>query len=330
MFRILTILVALVLLAVGAARANADAAVSAASFPAWAYAWDPQFKPQPATDVPRRIPGSSAAFSVAQARDLFFSPDWHPDSHPVMPGVVARGRKPDVRACGCCHRTEGTGGPENASLAGLSAAYIAQQMADFKSGARKFSGPPRAPVVLMIEAAKAATDAEVKAAAAYFSALQLKPNISIIESRTVPRSYIAGNFHAPSKSGGTELLGRRIIEMPIDVEQFELRDSRALFRAYVPVGSVARGATLVKSGRAGNALPCAGCHGANLRGFGAAPGIAGRSPSYIVRQLYDYQRGTRAGAGSALMRPVVARFAESDMIAVAAYLGSLRGSKDQK
>ncbi len=322
--------VALMLLAVTAAPADTDAAVSAASFPAWAYAWDPQFKPQPATDVPRRVPGSTAAFSVAQARDLFFSPDWHPDSHPVMPAVVARGRKPSVRACGCCHRAEGTGGPENASLAGLSAAYIVQQMADFKSGARKYSGPPRAPVVLMIEAAKAATDAEVKAAAAYFSALQLKPNISIIESRTVPRSYIAGNFHAPSKSGGTELLGQRIIEMPVDVEQFELRDSRAQFRAFVPVGSVARGASLVKSGGAGNALPCAGCHGANLRGFGAAPGIAGRSPSYIVRQLYDYQHGARTGAGSALMRPVVARFTESDMIAVAAYLGSLRGSKDQK
>ena len=208
----------LLLLAVTAARADVDAAVGAASFPAWAYAWDPQFKPQPATDVPRRLPGSSAAFSVAQARDLFFSPDWHPDSHPAMPAVVARGRKPDVRACGCCHRAEGTGGPENASLAGLSAAYIVQQMADFKSGARKFSGPPRAPVVLMIEAAKAASDTEVTAAAAYFSALQLKPNISIIESGTVPRSYIAGNFHAPSKSGGTELLGQRIIEMPVDVE----------------------------------------------------------------------------------------------------------------
>jgi cytochrome c553 len=189
-----------------------------------------------------------------------------------MPAVAARGRKPNVRACGCCHRAEGTGGPENASLAGLSTAYIVQQMADFKSGARKFSGPPRAPVVWMIEAAKAASDAEVKSAATYFSALQLKPNISIVETNTVPRSYTA------------EPLGHRIIETPVDVEQFELRDSRAQFRAYVPVGSVARGATLVKSG----------------------------------------------GAGSALMRPVVAKFTESDMIAVAAYLGSLRGSKDQK
>jgi cytochrome c553 len=54
-----------------------------------------------------------------------------------------------VRACGSCHRTEGTGGPESASLAGLSAAYIAEQMAAYKSGARKFSGPQRSPVLLM-------------------------------------------------------------------------------------------------------------------------------------------------------------------------------------
>jgi cytochrome c553 len=247
-----------------------------------------------------------------------------------MPAVVARGRQPNVRACGCCHRAEGTGGPENASLAGLPAAYIVQQMADFKSGARKFSGPQRAPAVFMIEAAKAASDAEIRSAAGYFSALPLRSNISIVETNAVPRTYIARNYHAPLKTGGTEPLGHRIIEMPVDVEQFELRDSRAQFRAYVPVGSVARGATLVRSGGAGNAQACAVCHGANLRGLGAAPGIAGRSPSYIVRQLYDFQHGARAGAGSALMRPVVAKFTESDMIAIAAYLGSQRGSKDQK
>ena len=74
-----------------------------------------------------------------------------------MPAVVARGRKPDVLACGFCHRADGPGGPENASLAGLSADYIVQQMADFKSGARKTSVPERAPPALMIQVAKAAT-----------------------------------------------------------------------------------------------------------------------------------------------------------------------------
>ncbi len=82
-----------------------------------------------------------------QERDLFFVPDWHPDDHPAMPDVVAHGRMPDVRACGSCHRAEGTGGPENASLAGLPAAYIIQQIEDYKSGTRKFAGPQRGPSV---------------------------------------------------------------------------------------------------------------------------------------------------------------------------------------
>ena len=129
------------------AQTRSDATVtsesSTTSFPSWAYPWDPDFKVLPADDVLHRLPGSTAAFSWNQARDLFFSPDWHPEDHPAMPEVVSRGRKPDVRACGSCHRAEGTGGPENSSLAGLPAAYFAQQMADFKSGARKFSGPQR-------------------------------------------------------------------------------------------------------------------------------------------------------------------------------------------
>jgi cytochrome c553 len=98
-----------------------------------------------------------------------------------MPAIVASGRKPDVRACGSCHRSEGTGGPENSSLAGLSVAYFTQQMADFKSGARKFSGPQRSAVLLMISAAKAMTDAEMQAAAEYFAALKPKRNTKVVE-----------------------------------------------------------------------------------------------------------------------------------------------------
>ena len=107
-------------------------AYGADSPPTWAYVWAPDFQVPPADNVLQRLPGSTAAFSWAQARDLFFSPSWHPEDHPAMPEVVARGRKPDVRACGSCHRAEGTGGPENSSLAGLPASYFVQQMADFK------------------------------------------------------------------------------------------------------------------------------------------------------------------------------------------------------
>jgi cytochrome c553 len=141
--------------------------------PAWAYPVNPpDFKPRPEDDILRRVPGSSATYSVTQLRDRFIAPVWHPDDHPALPEIVASGRKPNVFACGFCHRADGPGGPENANLAGLPAAYIVQQMADYKSGTRKTSVPTRGPVALKISLSKDITDAEVQAAAVYFSALK--------------------------------------------------------------------------------------------------------------------------------------------------------------
>jgi len=113
-------------LVVSAQQPAAPVAVSAESFPAWAYPWAPDFKSAPDDGVPRHVPDSDAAFTITQERDLFFVPDWHPGDHPRMPDIVGQGRRAEVRACGSCHRASGTGGPENASLAGLPATYIRQ------------------------------------------------------------------------------------------------------------------------------------------------------------------------------------------------------------
>jgi cytochrome c553 len=307
-----------------AQTAAAAPPASSASFPAWAYPWVPDFKGPPDDGVPRHVPDSAASFTITQERDLFFAPDWHPDDHPPMPDVVAHGRAPDVRACGSCHRTEGTGGPENASLAGLPFAYIVQQMADYKSGARKFAGPQRSPVMLMTAIAKAASDAEVQAAAAYFSSLKPKSNIRVVEADTVPVTQIARVFYMLAKAGGTEPLGERIVEVPVDVEQFEHRDTRSQFMVYVPKGSLAKGESLAKTGGADTTIPCATCHGADLRGADSVPGIAGRSPSYLVRQLYDFQQHTRQGSAGALMAPIVEKLSHDDMISLAAYISSMK------
>src|ERR1700723_3089447 len=144
-----------------AQKSGPDSAPASDAFPAWAYHWAPDFKAPPDDGPATHVPDSTANFTVTQERDLFFVPDWHPGDHAPMPDIVAHGRRPDVRACGSCHRVEGTGGPENASLAGLPAAYIAQQMADYKSGARKFSGPQRSAVLWMTEIAKATSDADI-------------------------------------------------------------------------------------------------------------------------------------------------------------------------
>jgi cytochrome c553 len=291
--------------------------------PAWAYPVNPpDLKLAPDDGTPRQVPDSTASYTLTQIRDLFVAPDWHPGDHPPFPEVVGRGRKPEVRACAVCHRAGGTGGPENASIAGLPDGYIIQQMADYKSGARTTAVPQRSPVRLMIATAKAATDAEVKEAAAYFSALKLPSNIKVVEADTVPTSYIFGWHMAAATSGTTEPLGERILEVPDNLEQFESRDSRARFTAYVPPGSVEKGRLLAAGGN-GSRPPCAVCHGADLKGLGPIPGLAGRSPTYIVRQLYDFKHGARTGAWSALMAPAVEHLAVDDMIALAAYAASL-------
>jgi cytochrome c553 len=238
-----------------------------------------------------------------------------------MPEIVARGRKPAVLACGSCHRADGSGGPENARLAGLPAAYMVQQIADFKSGARKTSVPGRNPE-RMVEIANAITGNEIDAAGDYFSALKPRAAIRVVEVVNAPRTRVVDWHLAVASSGGTERLGQRIIEVPENLEQFERRDGRSRWVAYVPPGSVRRGQELVTSG-GGKTTPCGSCHGPDLKGLDPIPGIAGRSPSYLVRQLYDFRAGVRGGPGSARMKPVVEKLSIGDMISLAAYAASL-------
>src|SRR4029077_19293304 len=101
-------------------------------------------------------------------------------------------------------------------------------------------------------------------------------------------------------------------------------DSRAQFIAYVPKGSIARGEDLARTGGPGITTVCISCHGPALKGMNPIPGIAGRSPSYLVRQLYDFQQQARAGDAGAMMAPIVEKLSHADMIALAAYLSSLK------
>jgi cytochrome c553 len=292
--------------------------------PAWAYPVNPpDFKPEPDDGKPRHVPDSTAAFTLTQARDLFEALDWHPSDHPSMPDPVAHGRKPDAMACGVCHRADGPGGPENASLAGLPVQYILQQMADFKSSSRTTSVPQRLPPQLMIKTAKAVTDAEIEKAAAYFSGLTPRTTIKVVEADDVPKTHVAGFFLAALPGGEKEPIAGRIIEVPEDLKRFEMRDTHSQFIAYVPPGSIEKGRQFVATGGNGKSAPCTVCHGPGLNGVGPIPGIAGRSPSYIIRQLYDFQHGARTGPWSPLMAPNVINLTLGDMVAIAAYAASL-------
>ncbi len=86
--------------------------------------------------------------------------------------------------------------------------------------------------------------------------------------------------------------------------------------AYVPAGAVARGAALASDSRAGQ--PCASCHGAGLKG-GLGPPLAGRSPTYLARQLMSFQAGGRRSPEAAAMRARAARLSDAQIIDLAAY-----------
>jgi cytochrome c553 len=202
-------------------------------------------------------------------------------------------------------------------VAGLPATYFIRQMADWKSGDRKFSGT-------MVAMAKVVTDAEIKDAADYFAAVKPSPWIRVVEADVVPKSYIGqGNKRLLHPDGGSEPIGDRIIEVPEDEEVVVYRDPSSGFVAYVPKGSIAKGEELVKTGGGGKTTPCGVCHGVTLKGLSTWPGLAGRHPNYIVRQLWNIQNGERTGSSVSLMQPVVQKLTNDDMLAIAAYAASL-------
>jgi cytochrome c553 len=294
-------------------------ATAADSPPDWAF--PTAGNPPPLDDGQvRHVPGSTKAYTYKQVNDASAVPDWFPDEHPPMPDIVAHGKAPTVSGCALCHLANGLGHPESANLAGLPAAYIEEQIAAYKNGERQSSTPGRS--AGMVRFSKAITDDEAKQGAAYFASLKQVPWTQVIEADMAPKTFI-GQFSMRFKSPGndTEPIGHRMIEFPVDQERAELRDPHASFVAYVPTGSIVAGEKLVTMG-GGKTTRCTGCHGVDLKGKGDVPGIAGRSPIYLFRQLYDIQHGTWKGTAVVPMLAVVKNLNEDDMIAVSAYVAS--------
>lgn len=325
-----TFLVALVVTLVPFAAVTFTRAASEP--PAWAYAIPPA--PQAGAPAPtpappdtslKSLPGSTFQFTRQQIADGFGPADWFPGDHPAMPDIVAHGKRPDARACGLCHMPNGKGRQENAGVAGLPVSYFIQQMNDFRSGVRKSAEPRKTNTNLMITIAKALTPDEIRQAADYFGSMKWTPWIRVVETNSVPRMVSRGGIWVPieGEGAGKEPIGVRVVETPEDPERTEvLRDPRSGFIAYVPVGSIKKGEALVTTGGNGKTIACGSCHGANLEGLGPVPGIAGRSPSYLARQMYDMQAGARNGEWTQLMKPVVAKLTEADLVNIVAYVSS--------
>jgi cytochrome c553 len=276
--------------------------------------------PAPTDTTRRSVPGSAASFTLAQVRDGFGPADWFPGDHPQMPSIVAQGRREaQITACALCHYPNGKGRPENAGIAGLPSSYFVQVMTDFKNGVRGSSDSRKTNTARMAAFAKAMTNDEIEAAAAYFSSMKWTPWVKVVEADSVPKTRIAGGMFVALEGAeaGYEPIAARIIEVPENAEATEtLRNPRSGFIAFVPRGAIKKGEALATRGQ------CSLCHGANLEGLGPVPGIAGRSPTYTVRQLYDMRYGARAGVWSELMKRVVAPLTTDDMVSVAAYVAS--------
>ena len=313
--------------------------------PPWAYGFTtppPSSSPPanpPAAPAPldnttlQTLAGSTLSFTRAQIANRFGPADWFPEDHPSMPDVVAHGKQqaqPQVYACSLCHLPNGNGRPENANITGLSYDYIVQQLMDFRKGARKTSDPRKGNTGLMAGFTKSLSDEDIKTVATYFTAIPAKPWIKVVEAESVPKTKPNGGIFImlTGADAGLEPLGDRIIETPINAEDTELRrNPHSGFVAYVPRGSLKKGEALVTTGTTAagaKVTACTACHGPDLRGLGPVPRLAGRSPSYVARQLYDMQHGNRAGTWTPLMTPVVANLGPEDLLDAAAYVASLQ------
>jgi cytochrome c553 len=287
--------------------------------PAWAY--NVPEKVQPAVEErkgPVHLPGSSKEYDASETESGTHPPDWFPDEHGPAPKIVTGTPGSNVAACGSCHLMSGQGHPESTDIAGMPAEYLIRQMAYFKSGARK--DPARMNII-----SKATSEEDARAAAEYFAASKPIPWVKVIESETAPKTYVSnrGRTRLLAPDGGTEPIGHRIIEVPQDAFRTLSRDPHSPFSAYVPTGSIAKGEALVKSGGSGKTIQCALCHGEGLHGLGEVPRIAGLQPVYIARQLMDIQNGTSGGKAVALMKNVVAKLSEDEIISISSYVGTL-------
>jgi cytochrome c553 len=277
----------------------AAAFAAAQNAPEWAF---------PNEDVGPKPPAEAAAAAGAAGERQ--APD------PASPMIVLQGKEGGVRACNGCHFVNGMGEPQTSPLAGLPSAYFVKTMADFRSGVRK--GPRAGNMITM---AKLLTDDENKVIADYYAGLKPKPFVKVIEMATAPKTYVGNNNQRRAwPAGGDEPIGERVVEFAVDSANLRSATSQGHV-AYAPPGSIAEGQRLVTTG-GGKTIACTNCHGADLNGTAEAPALAGRSPVYEARQLYQYKNGDRAGPNAEVMKAVVESLSDHDIVAIAAYLAS--------
>ncbi len=331
--------VAVVLVAIGGSvvaqqqAAPAPAAATApvlpvpADLPEWAYTPAVPGAPPPPSVLPAddtvviSIPGPTKTFTRGELRAAKETMDWYPeDRHGAVPDIVRFGKQ-GARQCTLCHTPDGAGRPENAPVSAYHPAYFMQQMQDYRNGLRKSADPRKANTNAMIAIAKATNPEDDRAAAEYFAQQPYPRRMKVVESKTAPKVRMQGGMYMaiPAAEGGgmVPIKAAEIVEVPDSNLGAEVRDTRMGYTAYVPPGTLNRGKQVAVRSQ------CATCHGANLEGLGPIPALAGRSPSYTMRQLYDIKQGARRGPWTEVMKPVASGMSVQDMMNVSAYAASL-------
>jgi cytochrome c553 len=232
-----------------------------------------------------------------------------------MPEVVAKGKP---LPCMQCHLANGGSHPESAAISGLTANYIIEQVYAFRDGDRNDVRTGR-----MVLAAKAISEKELREAAEYYAAIgpERQKWIKTVVSNDVPKGpapFGGGGFRYHAAEGGREPLPEgMVVEMADNDDLVRARDQiDGGFVQYARADDLALGEKVATTGA------CGTCHGADYKGAGDVPRLAGQHSLYLIRQLKDTQTGARKDKNVAVMKPIVAKLSDREMVAVAAYLAS--------
>src|SRR6185369_1832727 len=194
---------------------------------------------------------------------------------------------------------------------GLTSDYIIQQMHAFRDGDRQNIRAPN-----MVEMAYAISEKNLRKAAEYFARIPRSQQkwIRVVETSRAPANHIgAGGARFFDKGAETVPVAPDMIYEIAEGEEVELRNDHVGFVDYVPTGSLAKGRT-VAMGNRGQMRTCGSCHGDDYRGHEDAPGLAGRSAYYLIRQLADMRAGNRKGAALGKMKEVVGKLSDADIL----------------
>jgi cytochrome c553 len=292
-------------------------ALALALIPAFAHAEVPEWaQPETTTRFPEsQLKPIGDADTAARVKMRPLVPQSVPEL--IRNGMVnPQTHNPGFGVCMNCHTPGGFGMPQSAPLAGLPAGYFLRQLQDMVSGERKPYRPQ------MAEFARLLTPEDMKQLAEFYASQRFIPWIDVRETDSAPKTVVGPrDIIAAAPEGGETPLGSRIVELSNGAEQPYVPNGPA-YTAYVPIGSLRRGESLVNRGGDGRTIQCTSCHGGNLLGNSVVPPIAGRSPVYTARQLYQFKDGNRGGSSAAAMKRVVMNLSDDDIIGISAYLAS--------